>query len=89
MPAPTGLKLSLGLSSGELDASLTPIAGAILYSWRVTTGESKTLVNTSQTSAANTTFAGLKPGVIYEVTANAIGTAGPSDWTHAVAQMVV
>jgi hypothetical protein len=42
-----------------------------------------------QSSAANTTFAGPTPGVTYLVAANAIGTAGPSDWTHALAQMVV
>jgi len=43
----------------------------------------------TQTTAANTTFAGLIPAGTYKVEANAIGTAGPSDWSPAVTQIVV
>ena len=34
---------------------------------------------TSQVTAASNTFAGLIPGLVYQITASAVGTAGPSD----------
>jgi hypothetical protein len=33
---PVAPVLSLGDHSGELDASVTPVFGAVLYSWRLT-----------------------------------------------------
>ena len=89
LPAPAMLTVTLGLHSGELDASVAPVSGALLYTWRVTTGPTREVVKTSQSSATYTTFAGLTPGVIYFVEANVVGTAGPSNWTGPVSQMVV
>jgi hypothetical protein len=89
LPKPVRVIVTLGFYSGELDASVEPVSGALLYSWRVTTGPSRTVVQTKQTSATSTTFAGLTPGVIYFVEANVVGTAGPSDWTGPASRMVV
>ena len=89
LPKPAMLTVKLGSRTGELNASVDPVPGAILYSWRVTTGPSRTVVQTKQSSATSTTFAGLIPGVIYFVEANVVGTAGASDWTGPVSQMVV
>ncbi len=89
LKAPAMLTITLGLHSGELDASVAPVPGALLYTWRVTTGPTRAVVKTSQSSATYTTFAGLTPGVIYFVEANVVGTAGPSNWTGPISQMVV
>ena len=42
-----------------------------------------------QTTAASDTFAGLTPGQIYLVDVNAVGSAGPSDWSDTAQQMVL
>jgi hypothetical protein len=41
------------------------------------------------TFAASTIIEGLIPGTQYTVQAQALGTAGPSDWSDAAALMVV
>ncbi len=90
LPAPTGLTVSLGSRTGELNASATPIPGAAIYNWRVTTAaQPSTVVQTAQTTAASNIFDGLTPGVVYNIQANAVGSAGPSDWSDPVPQMVV
>jgi hypothetical protein len=48
-----------------------------------------TVLQTAQTTSASNTFAGLTPGVTYNVEANAVGAAGPSDWSDSVSQMAV
>ena len=47
------------------------------------------MLQTAQTTSASNTFAGLTPGVIYNIEANAVGAAGPSDWSDPVSQMAV
>ena len=90
LPAPTGLTVSLGSRSGELDASATPVPGAAIYNWRVTTAaQPGVVVQTAQTTAASNTFDGLTPGVVYNIQANVVGSAGPSDWSDPAPQMVV
>ncbi len=89
LPAPAGLAVTLGARTGELDASVPPVYGASLYTWRVTTGQPRVEVQTVQTTAASVTFTGLAPGVIHGIEANAIGTAGPSNWTGPINQMVI
>ena len=89
LPAPT-VTVKLGKRSGDLAARLGPLAGAAIYNWRVTTaGAPATPVLTAQTTAASNTFSGLTPGVVYEVTANAVSAAGPSDWSDPATQMVI
>ncbi len=90
LPAPANLKVTLGLHSGGLDASVTPVYGAATYNWKVVAATQPTvIVQTAQTTAASTVFAGLTPGVVYIIQANAVGAAGPSDWSSPVSQMVV
>jgi hypothetical protein len=87
LPAPVNVTLTLGTRSGELDAGVNPVPGVLTYNWTLTSDEAAP--QTAQSSAASFTFAGLTPGVIYTVTANAVGTAGPSDWSQSASQMAV
>ena len=90
LPPPTGLTVALGSRSGELSAYATPVPGAAIYNWRVTTVAQPTaVVQSAQTTAASNVFDGLTPGVVYNVQANAVGSAGPSDWSDPVPQMAV
>ena len=86
---PVAPVLSLGDYSGQMDASVTPIFGAVLYSWRLTPLTPNGTPVVTQTTAANTTFTGLIPAGNYQVECNAIGTAGTSDWSTAATQIVV
>ena len=89
LAVPQNLTLQLGVSSGQLAAKVNPVSGAALYTWQLSCSTSNTPMVTVQTTAARTVFSGLTPGVIYSVTVNAIGTAGPSDWSDAATQMAV
>jgi len=89
LSAPNSVTLLLGSLSGQLVAKANPVFGAALYTWQLTSSTPNTPVLTVQTTAARTVFTGLTPGVTYSVTVNAIGTAGPSDWSDAATQMAV
>ncbi len=90
LPAPTGLVVSLGSRTGELNASATPVPGAAIYNWRVTTAaQPNVVVQSAQTTAASNVFDGLTPGVVYNIQANVVGSAGPSDWSDPAPQMAV
>ena len=90
LPVPSGLTVSLGTYSGQLNAGVPPVFGAAVYNWRMTTAAAPTVVvQSAQTTAASNTFTGLTPGVVYNVDVNAVGAAGPSDWSEPVSQMVL
>jgi hypothetical protein len=90
LPAPVNVALALGALSGQLDASMPPVFGAAIYNWRVSAATAPTVVlQAAQTTSAGNTFSGLTPGLIYTVEVNAVGSAGPSDWSNPVSQMVV
>jgi hypothetical protein len=90
LPTPAAPLLALGAHSGELDASVAPIGGALTYNWRLALASAPTVIlQTDETSASFTTFAGLTPGQIYLVQVNAVGTAGTTDWSPAATLMVV
>jgi hypothetical protein len=90
LPVPANLTVALGMRSGELDASVTPVPGASTYTWRVTAASAPGIVvQLEQTTASSNTLTGLTPGVVYNVEANAVGAAGPSGWTPPVPQMMV
>jgi hypothetical protein len=90
LPVPADFTVTLGTHSGELDASAAPVFGAAVYNWRISTVAAPSVVlQSSQTTAASNTFDGLTPGVVYNVEVNAVGAAGPSDWSDPVAQMAM
>jgi hypothetical protein len=90
LPAPVDLKINLGSLSGELDAVVPPVFGASVYNWRLTTANAPTVVlQTAQTTGGRTTFTSLTPGVVYSIQVNAVGAAGPSDWSNPVSKMAV
>ena len=90
LPAPATPVLSLGARTGELAAVTSRMTNAYTYNWRVALATSPTLyVQTPQTTAARTVFAGLTPGQTYGVEVHAVGSAGPGDWSDATQLMVV
>ena len=90
LPAPSNLAVSLGALSGELDAEVSPVFGAAVYNWRISTATAPSVVlQSAQTTAASNSFTGLTPGVIYNVEVNAVGAAGPSDWSAPVPRMAM
>lgn len=90
LAAPSKLTVSYGPRSGELRAVAAPVAGAAVYNWQISTEATPNVVLQSvQTTAARNTFANLTPGVVYRVVVNAVGSAGPSNWSDPVPQMAV
>jgi len=90
LPAPGAPTLSLGVHSGDLDAAVTPVYGAVTYNWQLALASNPSaILQTDETTAASTGFSGLTPGQIYIVTANVVGSAGTSDWSSPAPKMVV
>ena len=90
LPPPANLQVKLGARSGQLTTKVEPVQGASIYNWRVTASSSPdNPVQTRQTTGARHTFSGLTPGTVYNVEVNAVGAAGPSNWTGPAKQMVV
>ena len=89
LPPPSNVTVNLGARTGELDSKANPVTGAAIYNWRLTASSQGAPVQTAQTTAASTTFSGLTPGMVYSVEVNAVGSAGPSDWSDAISQMAV
>jgi hypothetical protein len=89
LPAPV-VSLDTGALSGDLDCVVAPIFGAATYNWQIAAASAPTVIlQTAQTTGGRNTFSGLTPGVTYVVQANAVGSAGPSDWSQPVSQMAV
>jgi hypothetical protein len=84
LPAPQGLIVTHGVISGELDAKVNPVFGASAYNWTCTAATAGAVPQTGQSTATGYTFTGLTPGVSYTITANAVGAAGPSNWSNPV-----
>lgn len=90
LPAPGTPELRNGPRSGELTATTPPLTGASTYNWRVALASAPTAyLQQVQTTAASVTFTGLTPGQIYVVDANAVGAAGPSDYSMAATGLMV
>ena len=82
--------LSLLPRTGELNASTPPIPNAPVHGWRVALASAPdAYVLEQQTTAASDTFEGLTLGQSYLVDVNAVGSAGPSDWSDTAQQMVL
>lgn len=89
LPPPQGLVLKQGPLSGLLIAKANPVFGASTYNWTCTANTPGAVPLTGQGTAANWAFDGLTPGVIYTIAVNAVGAAGPSNWSNAVSLMVI
>ena len=90
LPPPAPPLLQLGGRSGDLVASITPIAHSSSYNWRLTLASAPDKqLRMVPTTAGSITFSGLTPGEIYSVDANAIGSAGASNWSDTSVLMVV
>ena len=89
LPAPQGLSLKQGPLTGLLIAKASPVFGAAIYNWTCTPNTPGAVPMTYQSTATNWTIGGLTPGVIYAVAVNAVGAAGPSNWSSAVSLMVI
>ena len=90
LPAPSGLAVTNGGRSGEINAWASPVNGAGIYNWNLALASAPdTTIQTAQTTAASVVFDGLTPGLAYNVIVNAVGSAGPSDWTDPVSQFVI
>ena len=90
LPAPDAPVATPGPLTGQLDAVSAPVFGAYTYNWRVALASAPTVfVQQVQTTAARNTFSGLTPGQVYFIQLNAVGSAGPSDWSDDGETMVV
>jgi hypothetical protein len=72
-----------------LMAKANPVFGASTYNWTCTPNTPGAVPITGQGTAASWEFDGLTPGVIYTIAVNAVGAAGPSNWSSAISLMVI
>jgi hypothetical protein len=89
LPAPQNLVVKHGKISGNLDAKVNPVFGASTYNWTCTAATTGAVPITGQSTAASYTFSDLVPGVTYTSTVNAVGSAGPSNWSNPVSQIAI
>jgi hypothetical protein len=89
VPAPQSLTVTHGALSGSLDAGVSPVFGASTYNWTCTAATAGAIPLTGQSTAASYTFSGLTPGVSYTIACNAVGAAGPSNWSNPVSLIAV
>ena len=89
LPAPQNLIVVHGMLSGSLDASVSPVFGAATYNWTCTANTPGATPLTGQSTAASFTFSGLTPSASYTITCNAVGAAGPSNWSSPASLIAV
>lgn len=89
LPAPQNLTVAHGALSGSLDAGVNPVFGAATYNWTCTAATAGAVPLTGQSTAASFTFSGLTPGVSYTIAGNAVGAAGPSNWSNPASLIAV
>ena len=90
LPVPANLRLSRGNNSGQIIARCQKLKQAGAYAWRyASVANPAAWVEVESTFGASVTITGLVPGTQYNVQVQALGTAGPSDWSGAAMLMVV
>lgn len=76
--------------TGEALPSTKAVEFAYIYNWRLAlASKPDDYLQHAQSTGARTSFPGLIPGQLYNVQANAVGTAGTSDWSNAGSLMVI
>ena len=84
LSTPEAPKVKQDEYSGQMTASVAPIYGASAYNWQLALASApNTYVQTAQTVGGRVTFKGLTAGQLYNVECNAVGAAGPSNWSTA------
>ena len=82
LPAPDAPVVTQGPTTGTLKASTAAVYGAALYTARLAKAAAPTVyVDTQQQTGIRFMFSDLTPGELYNVDINAIGAAGPSDFS--------
>jgi hypothetical protein len=83
LPTPLAPIVKQGPTTCTMKASTLPIYGASLYTARLALASAPLIyLQTKQSTAAHFLFEGLTAGELYNVGINAIGVAGPSDWSN-------
>ena len=83
LATPRAPTVGQGPTTCTLKASTLPIYGASLYTARLALVSAPLVyLQTKQSTAAHFLFDGLTAGELYNVGMNAIGAAGPSDWSN-------
>ncbi|HEY1768859.1 MAG TPA: hypothetical protein VGG02_01210 [Chthoniobacterales bacterium] len=84
LPTPTAPVATAGEMFGTFFASTVAINGAYIYNWRVALAATPTVfVFQKQTTRADVEVTGMNRGDIYIVQVNAVGAAGPSEYSDA------
>lgn len=93
LPAPSNLRLTRGIVSGELVAQVKRMSKAAGYDVQLSSGDPTNAASWKDvgtyTSARHIALTGLTPGQTYSVRLRAINAAGPGAWTTPASLMVV
>jgi hypothetical protein len=84
LPTPSAPVATIGQMFGSFFASTVAINGAYIYNWRVALAATPTVfVFQKQTTRADVEVTGMNRGDIYIVQVNAVGAAGPTEYSDA------
>lgn len=93
LPAPAGLKVTHGRSSGELAVRVAKLSGAVSYEVALSQGDGGPSAEwrhaKTSASGARIVLEHLPPGQTFWVRVRAVGSAGPGLWTEPARIMVV
>jgi hypothetical protein len=90
LPTPNTPVLRHGARSGDLHAKTKSVPGVFIYNWQLTPASApEQTLPTKQSTGARITFSSLTPGQIYSLKVNAVGAAGPTDYSGPASLMVI
>ncbi len=82
LATPAAPKLSQGPTSGSVRASIPTVYGAVLYTAQLAlASKPDVIVESQQQTGVRFLFEDCTPGEVYNVAVNAIGAAGPTDFS--------
>ena len=86
---PDAPKVKQGLT-GEAKVTVNTVAGAFIYNWQVALADApETILFRGQSTGVRISFGELTPGKEYLFQANAVGTAGTSDWSNPGSRRII